>query len=377
MTSRQAVSVPLPSLLVQTGRTSRTLHPGAGVAFIGRATDAAIRVDDERISWSHVRLEPCAEGWWAIDTSTNGTFVDGVRHSSIPLSAPTTMFLGSPQGISVTLTPRSPHEATMDESTSVVGRPDVDEDEWWGDQTDPGVVHAGRMVAARRSELELTQRGLAKDKIINAGALIAFEKGRSWPRQATRNRLEEALGWPPGTVARLRNEGRRGPAGAPVTPAPVSEEATEVFTDAVRAPLMAETIELAMHALTAAVANLPDPSDPEFSPRATDVLADLRKLEQLAASVARNAKGSPAVVLALSSVRRSYNDLMMRAARSPTATLGQRLYGARHRAELSLDEAANGAGLPITALEDAEADRVISREAAQAIETLITQLTIS
>jgi hypothetical protein len=122
---------------------------------------------------------------------------------------------------------------------------------------------------------------------------------------------------------------------------------------------------------------LPDPSDPEFTPKATAVLADLRKLEKLAASAARNAKGSPAVVMALSSVRRSYNDLMMRAARSPAATLGQRLYGARHRAELSLEEAANGAGLPITVLEDAEADRTISPEAAHAIQTLIAQLTIS
>jgi hypothetical protein len=113
---------------------------------------------------------------------------------------------------------------------------------------------------------------------------------------------------------------------------------------------------------------------PDFTPKATAILADLRKLERLAASAARNAKGVPSVIVALSNVRRSYNDLMMRAARSPAATLGQRLYGACHRAELSLQEAANGAGLPVDVLEDAEAERTIAPQAAHAIENLIAQL---
>jgi len=81
--------------------------------------------------------------------------------------------------------------------------------------------------------------------------------------------------------------------------------------------------------------------------------------------------------LALSTVRRTYNDLMTRAARSPRATLGQRLHGARHRAEISLEEAAIAAGLPINVLEDAEADRPVPHDAADALATLIAQLTMS
>jgi transcriptional regulator with XRE-family HTH domain len=242
------------------------------------------------------------------------------------------------------------------------------------------VLRAGRAVTDRRQELELTQRSLARDKIINAGTLIAFEKGRSWPRRQTQANLENALGWPPGTIMRIRNEAHHMPGKAPAAPAGVAargEEATEVLTDTIGAPLMAETVELAMHTLTAAMAHLPDPSHPGFTPKATTILADLRKLEKLASTAARNAKGTPSVVLALSSVRRSYNDLMMRAARSPAATLGQRLYEARHRAELSLEEAANGAGLPIAVLEDAEAERTIASPAATAIDNLIAQLAIS
>ena len=51
---------------------------------------------------------------------------------------------------------------------------------------DPGMVRAGAAAAARRRELNISQRSLASSGIINAGALIAFEKGRSWPRERTR-----------------------------------------------------------------------------------------------------------------------------------------------------------------------------------------------
>src|SRR4029078_2001129 len=67
---------------------------------------------------------------------------------------------------------------------------------------DPGMVRAGAVAAARRRELDISQRRLAADGIINAGALIAFEKGRSWPRERTRARLEEVLRWPPGPIQR-------------------------------------------------------------------------------------------------------------------------------------------------------------------------------
>ncbi|WP_156622972.1 FHA domain-containing protein [Mycobacterium sp. 1164966.3] len=362
-----------PRLAVQIGAETQTLDPRSGVAVIGRDAGAAMRITDDRISRWHLRLEPRRDGWEAIDTSTNGMYLDDVRRNSVLITGPTTIHLGAPDGIPVSLRPGQP----IDDSLEVTGVLDVaepDEDEWWEGETDPGVARAGRAVAARRNELELTQRSLARDKIINAGTLIAFEKGRSWPRRATLSKLEKVLNWPPGTIARIRS----GAAAAPGAPAAApSDQATEAFSDTVRAPLMAEAVELAMHSIAAAITALPDPSDPDFTPRASSILADLRKLEKVAANAARNAKGTPSVVLALSSVRRTYNDLMTRAAGSPRATLGQRLHGARHRAEISLDEAATAAGLPIDVLEDAESDRPIPQDAAEAITTLIAQLTMS
>ncbi|MHA7649602.1 FHA domain-containing protein [Mycobacterium sp. ML4] len=365
------------ALVVRLGDEVHTLDPRAGVAVIGRDSSATVRLSDERISRWHVRLEPHREGWQAIDTSTNGMYVDGVRRSSVLVSDATTLHLANPEGFPVTLTP----EAASDEVTGVIDLPEPDEDEWWEADIDPGVARAGLAVAARRNELEITQRGLAKDKIINAGTLIAFEKGRSWPRRGTLAKLEKALQWSPGTIARIRSGSAvlpiSGPATAPSERSSVAEEATESTTDTVGAPLMAEAVELAMHTINAATAELPEPTDPAFTPKVTNILADLRKLENVAASAARNAKGTPSVVLALSGVRRAYNDVMARAARSPNATLGQRLHRARHRAELSIEEAAAAAGLPENFLSDAEAERPVPDEVAVAILTLIGQLSVS
>ncbi|WP_082939671.1 FHA domain-containing protein [Mycobacterium sp. 852014-50255_SCH5639931] len=376
MTSGQ----PTTALTVRIGHATHTLHPAAGVAVIGRDAGAAVQVDDERVSRWHVRLEPHRDGWHAFDTSGNGMFVDGIRRNSVSITGVTTICLGAPDGAAVTLIPQRPSEVTLEESTQVVRPFEAEDEQWWDGQSDPGVIRAGSAVAERRQQLGISQRSLDRDGIINAGALINFEKGRSWPRRSTLERLEKVLEWPTGHITRIRRGAVPAPtggAGQPGVPTGARrDEATEVLADSIQAPLMAETVELAMHTLTTAVSGLPEPADPDFTPRATNILADLRKLERLASSAARNAKGSPSVILALSSVRRSYNDLMMRAARSPAATLGQRLYGARHRAELSLEEAANGAGLPASVLEDAEAERTVAPEAARAIENLIAQLPI-
>lgn len=383
MTSDQAVYKWPPALLVHLGDEVHTLDPRAGIAVIGRDNSATIRLSDDRISRWHVRLEPHRDGWQAIDTSTKGMYLGGLRRSSVQVTGATTLHLANPEGFAVTLTPEADPQSDLESNdvTSVIELPEPDEDEWWDADLDPGVARAGQAVAARRNELEITQRGLAKDKIINAGTLIAFEKGRSWPRRGTLAKLEKALQWSPGTIARIRSGSAvipiAGPATAPAEKPGATEEATESLTDTVRAPLMAEAVELAMHSISTATSELPEPSDPAFTPKVTKILADLRKLENVAASAARNAKGTPSVVLALSTVRRTYNDVMAQAAQSLNATLGQRLFQARHRAELTIDEAAAAAGLPAELLIDAEAERPLPEEVASAITTLIGQLSVS
>lgn len=230
---------------------------------------------------------------------------------------------------------------------------------------DPGMLRAGAAAAARRRELDISQRSLAADGIINAGALIAFEKGRSWPRERTRARLEEILQWPPGTIARLRK-------GEPVRPsAPTPESPAPTGSDEVS--LIAQAIVTAVGAFGSSVTSLPPDDDPAFIPRVTAILADLRQLEAVASRAAR-IKVTPALIKALSTVRSLYDDLMMRAAGTTHATLGHRLYAARRSANLTVGETAQAAGVSEQTIRQAEADEPVSPAEVDAIETLVSQI---
>jgi hypothetical protein len=120
---------------------------------------------------------------------------------------------------------------------------------------------------------------------------------------------------------------------------------------------------------------LPGPADPAYGAAAGGLLRELRKLQATAANAARSARGATEIALILSDVRRTYNDLMLRSARTASATLGQRLYAARHRAELSPEETANAAGVTVEDVTAAEAEQALASETSAALEALISRLT--
>ena len=132
-------------------------------------------------------------------------------------------------------------------------------------EPDPGLARAGAAAAARRRELDISQRSLAADGIINAGALIAFEKGRSWPRERTRAKLEEVLQWPTGTIARIRRGepavARRAPRQLPQCTAQATPQ-TPIADGA--ASLIAQAVVAAVDGCSLAIAALPPPEDPGF-----------------------------------------------------------------------------------------------------------------
>jgi transcriptional regulator with XRE-family HTH domain len=231
------------------------------------------------------------------------------------------------------------------------------------DVVDAGLARAGAAAAARRRELDISQRSLAADGIINAGALIAFEKGRSWPRERTRAKLEEVLQWPQGTIARLRQ-------GEHVARA----QPTESVTGADEGQLIAQAVITAVHSLGGAVDSLPPIDDPEFTPRVTAILADLRKLEAVAARATRISHVTPALIKALGTVRRQIDELSMLGATAPRATLGQRVYASRRRANLTIAETAQAAGVSEDDVARAEAEEPVPAASIDAIEALLEQL---
>ncbi|MBV8930393.1 MAG: transcriptional regulator [Mycobacteriaceae bacterium] len=230
------------------------------------------------------------------------------------------------------------------------------------DAADPGLSRAGAAVAARRRELDIKQRELARLKVITASSLIDFEKGRSWPRERTRANLEELLRWPAGTIASIRNGGA----------IPGAEPDRTVRDGEVS--LIIDAVDVAMNTFNTAIANLPDERDPKFVPHASAILTDMRQLDVITARAVRNSRGSPAVVKALAAVRRRYDELMSRLAAAPGATLGQRLYIARRRANLTAAEAAYALGVPIALITAVEGGGLAEPEVASRIDVLITEL---
>jgi hypothetical protein len=132
--------------------------------------------------------------------------------------------------------------------------------------------------------------------------------------------------------------------------------------------------EAAMHMYRAAIDSLPFPEDKKFQKRAEVVLTGMRKLRAALTEAASHSRPTPTVMMALSDVRRRYDDLMARAADAPGSTLGQQLYNARIHAKLSAHEAAHGFGLRHELPDELEAGATPSAQEAPLVEQLIAAI---
>jgi hypothetical protein len=132
--------------------------------------------------------------------------------------------------------------------------------------------------------------------------------------------------------------------------------------------------DAAMHMYRAAIDSLPFPEDKKFQKRAEVVLTGMRKLRAALTEAASHSRPSPTVMMALSDVRRRYDDLMERVADAPGSTLGQQLYNARVHAKLSAQEAANGFGLRRELPDELEEGGTPTAEEAPLVEQLIAAI---
>lgn len=132
--------------------------------------------------------------------------------------------------------------------------------------------------------------------------------------------------------------------------------------------------EAAMHMYRAAIDSLPFPEDKKFHKRAEVVLTGMRKLRAALTEAAGHGRSTPTVMMALSDVRRRYDDLMERAASAPGSTLGQQLYTARVYSKLSAQEAANGVGLRPELPDELEFGGTPSDQEARLVQQLIAAI---
>jgi hypothetical protein len=138
--------------------------------------------------------------------------------------------------------------------------------------------------------------------------------------------------------------------------------------------IIVDLAEAAMHMYTAAIDALPFAEDRKFHKRADVVLSGLRKLRAALTDAASTSRPSPAVIVALSNVRRRYDSLMEHAAAAPGSSLGHQIYVTRVHAKLSATEVANGAGVRDDLLDELEAGGTPTDEEATRIKEAIAAL---
>lgn len=106
-------------LRVTHGGTTLTFTPDE-VVTIGRHVDSAIYVASRRVSRHHARVS-WSDGRWTLEDldSANGTFLDGLRVSSLEIDGQVKLALGDADGPAVTLNPVVPEPATPERTVSV------------------------------------------------------------------------------------------------------------------------------------------------------------------------------------------------------------------------------------------------------------------
>lgn len=335
MTADPTATSALVPLAIDINDVRRVFAVDVGRVVVGRDATAAVFLDDPRISRAHLELLVSDGHWVATDLgSRNGTYLDGQRVTTVAISGPTTLRLGDPDGVVLLL--------SLDDGSDATHQIDAGRD--------LGMVRAGQYAAAQRAKLGISQRDVAAMKILSQGALVSFEKGRSWPRDDTLANLEDLLQCPRGTLAQIRYGTDTSTRSNPLLQAALPQDTATAL--AVRA------VQSAVRVLSAASTTLPEPSAPQFSPVANALLAELRELQAVSTDMSRAGAGA-SVVTALGQLRRLYAEVMHKAARSPQATLGQRLFAARTGADLSVEDLAAITAVPVAAINAAEKDHFV------------------
>ena len=93
-----------PALTITCGHAApHTVLPDGAPITIGRELPAQIRIDDQRVSRTHLLVEFDGATWTATDTrSTNGTFVGGEPIDRLTITDGLTIHIGHEDGIPVT-----------------------------------------------------------------------------------------------------------------------------------------------------------------------------------------------------------------------------------------------------------------------------------
>ncbi|MCG7594790.1 FHA domain-containing protein (plasmid) [Mycobacterium sp. C3-094] len=352
----------LPAVQIAVAGKTMTAQADAGAVVIGREEPAHIRVPIPSLSRVHVRIEP-ADGHWVITDagSKHGTFLDGRRIESVAVEQVTSVRLGDPAGIEVTVAPAEHSHSDPSESLEMGEDTAADVEQ----PADPDIARAGLAVMERREQLGFSQRRLAEDRVVSQTQLVKLERGTHWPRPGTLAKIESYLRWPPGTIARIR--------GGEL--APDDDDTTEVLSPTVQVAVLIDASEIALHGVLRRVAQLPPTDSATFTSDISALLAELRRLERTITTAARTTTHRPELLGLLGHIRAARQDMLRAATRAPGATLGQRLATARLHHHLSAAEVATHCNITIEEVDAAEAEQPVRAPVTAALELLVAGLT--
>ncbi|WP_394262223.1 multiprotein-bridging factor 1 family protein, partial [Trueperella sp.] len=68
-------------------------------------------------------------------------------------------------------------------------------------------MRVGERVVERRTALGMNQRDLARAADVTATTVRSLEQDRRWPQDVNRAKIEQALGWAPGSLEAIRDGG--------------------------------------------------------------------------------------------------------------------------------------------------------------------------
>lgn len=327
------------TLIIEVCGASHIVGPADGVVTIGREPPSQILLSESGVSRTHLRIQYDEDHWSLTDVgSRNGTFLDGVRVEHLAVTGPVTVNLGHANGIALRLDPRPPLAAAP---------------------ADEAIARAGVAVEDRREEL-----GLSVETLIAALTTrenhARFGSGQLWPDDDVRAVLEQRLMWPSGTIDGVRRGGD--------VP---EEELTDLLSPTVQAAVALDAAEVEVRTIRSRIGQLPDARDERFVREVTPLLTQLRRLDHLGTAAARATPGRVEVAAALAAVRQVRAELVLLAAQSATASLGQRLAAVRHRGRLSIAEVATATGVTVPEVETVEREELAPVGVVDALERFV------
>lgn len=354
-----------PGLMIACGSAVHQVEGVDAPIIIGRELLAHVRVDDARISGTHLVVDARGAVWTARDAgSFNGTFHNGEPVTSIDISDGLTLRLGHPQeGVALTFhLNRTKHTTAPPTATPA---PAAAEEDVTTEDVARGVARAGAAVVVRREELGYSLRELATAAGLPVEVIAELEQGSRWPDDSAHPPIEDVLTWPRGTLVAIRDGG--------IDPLE-DDTSTEALSNTVRAALVVDALQVQLPHMKKRISALPAVTAPTFAETSSQLAAEIQRLSAVAEESARTSKGLLTGVL-LSEYRRSHNELIALIATAPAAPLNHRLYAARNHAALTRQELADAAGVPLAAVEAAESAQPVEAGLIVKLEETINALT--